>query len=48
MFIFEQLLQIYPNAPEKEIKQAIKYQDKFSLTWDNLKCLNPDCNNIRK
>ena len=42
------ILSLFPNAPEKEIKQAIKYQEKFSLTLDNLKCLNPECNNIRK
>ena len=44
----EQLILCYPTAPEKEIKSAVKYQEKFSLTLDNLKCLNPECNNIRK
>jgi hypothetical protein len=38
---------LYPEASELQIRAAIKYQDKFSLTLENLKCLNPDCNKMR-
>lgn len=36
----------FPMASELQINSAIKYQEKFSLTLENLKCLNPDCNKM--
>jgi hypothetical protein len=39
---------LYPEAEPRQIKAAVKYQEKFSLTLENLKCLNPDCNRMRK
>jgi hypothetical protein len=44
----EELLTQFPDITIKDIKQAIKYQFKFNLNLENLKCLNMDCNNIRK
>ena len=46
IFTMDDLILKYPNSPD--CKFAIKYQDKFKLTLENLKCLNPDCNNMRK
>jgi hypothetical protein len=42
------LLIKYPSATKTQVNAAIKYEEKFQLTIDNLKCLNPKCNNMRK
>jgi hypothetical protein len=36
------------NIIESDIKRILKYQEKFGYTLRNLKCLNPNCNNLRK
>lgn len=43
----ENLSHSFPEVSDKQIGLVIKYQEKFSLTLENLKCLNPDCNKIR-
>lgn len=47
-FTADELVTEFPDASPKQIRSAIKYQEKFSLTLENLKCLNPDCNRMRK
>ena len=42
------LKETFPSIEQKELNAFIKYQIKFSLTLDNLKCINPDCNNNKK
>ena len=42
------LLLSYPTLTEKQINQVLNLQERFSLTIENLKCINPDCNNIKK
>jgi hypothetical protein len=42
------LISQYPMATKTQVNAAVKYQDNFQLTLDNLKCLNPNCSNIRK
>jgi len=43
----DELLKYYPNITPSTIKRILKYQNKFNFTIDNLKCLNPSCNQIR-
>jgi G:T-mismatch repair DNA endonuclease (very short patch repair protein) len=42
------LEQLFPDDNISILKRAIKYQEKFQLTYENLKCLNPDCKHLRK
>ena len=44
----ESILLLFPEATDIQIKAFIKYQDKFNLTLENLKCLNPNCNQMKK
>jgi hypothetical protein len=46
--ILEDIQALYPTASLSEIKRVVKYQDKFSITYDNIKCINPDCNNMKR
>lgn len=47
MLTSQEILNRYPAA-NRQINFIIKYQDKFNYDINNIKCLNPECNNIRK
>lgn len=48
MLIAPDLITEYPEATKSQVNAAIKYQEKFNLTLDNLKCINPECKNMKK
>jgi hypothetical protein len=38
----------FPKIKLNKIRNILKYQNVFNLTLDNLKCINPKCNEIKK
>ncbi len=47
-FIESELLTKFPTIKPNEVQKAIKYQERFNLTLENLKCINSECSNIKK
>jgi hypothetical protein len=44
----ENIKQKFPKIKSDKIKNILKYQETFGLTLDNLKCINPNCGEMKK
>jgi hypothetical protein len=44
----ENIKEKFPKIKSDKIRNILKYQEQFHLTLDNLKCINPDCNEMKK
>jgi hypothetical protein len=42
------IIKVFPDISKRQINTILKFQNKFDLTIENLKCLNPGCFNIKR